>query len=328
MFGSADRAFVMMVCLGLMAVEPVYAWGWFTHEGTDTGALDGYGMPGVVEGNRHEFLMASSMPDMAFLGHRGEWGGYLHDMRFAEILLELAETDEEKAMAYGVGSHIVADGIGHPGYVHLKDDGGNGGAIHGLTELCVDIIVSHDDGISDLELFCDSRLVSRASEVYAERYGIIDPPLSEDDVDTMASRFSAAMKVEKMTTRIIPGPAVNAMKLHYGDYRPVYEECVGAVDRWVSDPDLTTRSLRQPEGVDEDRWSFWAEVGDTMESTRGLGTDDAEGFRRALRPVLEEYMENPGAREEDRALSTFLNDVIYENMPFEESVRDAYGVDV
>ena len=138
--------------------------------------VERYDLPDILEEYSYEFIMGSSIPDTTLMGHRGEWSDYLHDIEFAEILLEIAENDAEMVVAYGVGSHIIADNIGHPRYVYLKDDGGESGPIHTWTEYCVDVLVFYDNNITDIEIVCDTSLISRASEIYAEGTGYLKLP--------------------------------------------------------------------------------------------------------------------------------------------------------
>ena len=158
-------AFGVLICVGLVLAQPVSAWGWFTHAGIDTNVVERYDLPDILEEYSYEFIMGSSIPDTTLMGHRGEWSDYLHDIEFAEILLEIAENDAEMVVAYGVGSHIIADNIGHPRYVHLKDDGGESGPIHTWTEYCVDVLVFYDNNITDIEIVCDTSLISRFTPV-------------------------------------------------------------------------------------------------------------------------------------------------------------------
>jgi len=113
--------------LTIMLVEPIYAWGPYSHLAITFNALERMkGEPtsayAIIMNNLDAFLCGLMFSDVSVVDYYTKFENYraTHNWAFVLKLKELAKTDDELAFVYGVAIHLVQDSIAHNLYIPEK----------------------------------------------------------------------------------------------------------------------------------------------------------------------------------------------------------------
>jgi len=125
--------------LVILMPDKSFAWGPGVHIGVSLSVLDR--LPDYLRlllmGNINEFLYGSLAPDFILGKTLSEEKKHSHNWSVAFKILDNAETDREKAFAYGYISHLAADAVAHGMLVNSMDKRFKG-ARHAYLEIVAD----------------------------------------------------------------------------------------------------------------------------------------------------------------------------------------------
>jgi len=182
-------AVVALLCAGLFAA-PAAAFGPATHSTASYHAARFMGGPDCLF--LHAFRGGSNQPDMFTLG--GYSYSFSHDIELAEIMLELAETDEQRALAFGYAAHIREDSAGHGHCIPSTQPE------HTAAELSIDIQLFNSPdpdesaAAQEASLAWDAQLIHDAILLYNDRHpGDPFPELTVEEIDRMGNLLQTVL---------------------------------------------------------------------------------------------------------------------------------------
>ena len=173
--------------LVMLPASSAFGFGGVTHYTVAHHTAQALGEPDPIL--LEAFLGAALQPDL-LNGPAYPWQMH-HAGELAEIMLELAETPTQAALAYGYACHVMADEAGHG---HCIPDG----IEHQLVEMSIDILLVHSpDPVEsavarETVLACDRQLLHDALSLRNERLGHPFPEVSLQQVEVMAAAFEGA----------------------------------------------------------------------------------------------------------------------------------------
>lgn len=111
---------LILLCF-LLTISPAYAWGEATHECIVNQALSNPALANspiaqLIKSNRGCFDSGFASTDMTIIYYYTNGGqNYLatHTWAYSDKMMSLASNDCEKAFAYGIEAHLIADSISH-----------------------------------------------------------------------------------------------------------------------------------------------------------------------------------------------------------------------
>ncbi len=120
-----------------------FAWGPGVHIGVSLSLVDQ--LPGylkiLIMGNINEYLYGSLAPDFIIGKTLSEFSGHSHNWDVGFKILEMADSDNKKAFAYGYLAHLSQDAVAH-GILANGMDGKFKNAKHMILELVADNMYS------------------------------------------------------------------------------------------------------------------------------------------------------------------------------------------
>lgn len=109
-----------ILILSLFCLSMVSAWGPHTHNALSSSIFNSQNDIGKLcsesELNKAAYLLGAQVPDMTVIYYYAEGGKEYrisHNWNFQQEVMAQALTDDEICLAYGIASHLVADGISH-----------------------------------------------------------------------------------------------------------------------------------------------------------------------------------------------------------------------
>ena len=223
-------ATVAVFCLALMSGN-ASGFGPSTHSSASYHAAQWLGGPDFLQ--LSAFRGGSNQPDMFTLG--GYSYSFSHNIELAEIMLEIAQTDEQKALAYGYAAHIREDSAGHGHCIP------SGQPAHTAAEISLDILLfnSPDPGEStaavEANVSWDAQLLQEAIAIYNERHGDVFPALSVEEIDNLGNLLHTVLD-EKRLLYADPGWIDFAGKTAPECWwEECYNDAVARTVTWISD---------------------------------------------------------------------------------------------
>jgi hypothetical protein len=189
---NASSWLVTGFIVALLLPSPAGAFGPATHSTAAYHAAQFLGGPDPVL--LDAFQGGANQPDMFTLG--GYPWGLSHALELAEIMLDLAETDLQRALAYGFACHIRTDSAGHH---HCIPDGTPD---HTEAEIAMDVLLYHspDPGEQAAALGStvswDAELLHDAIVIYNDRHGHPYPDISVQEIDNMGNLHRAILETK------------------------------------------------------------------------------------------------------------------------------------
>lgn len=241
---------VVTTCLVIWMTLPAsvaFGWGNHTHPAIGYAATASAGL----------YPNANNGPDLCLLMQDA---GFAHgDVAFANIMVEIATQistpalrERLLALAYGWGSHMMADRSAHQDMLAGFTD-----VEHGMAELGIDWWLLHN-GSSDEQRYTgragvawSSWLVNRASEVYLQRYqkGRV---LRFAEIDRAGERFANLIAAE-MVVMLLPNfydqatafsDKTSGLLSDPAAWRVYYAEAVLGIQQWLAAPANITMVTR------------------------------------------------------------------------------------
>ena len=136
---------LILMALPLLLSTTAVAWGPAVHSHITDELLDNPGngeillMCAATQDNRAAFLAGAMIPDITvvyYFEKGGETYRATHNWNFFQEVYGQAVTDNEKAFAYGIASHLIADSVAHQSVVPdtIKRTGVPNWLVHPLIE--------------------------------------------------------------------------------------------------------------------------------------------------------------------------------------------------
>jgi len=180
---TRNLLFVSLFIIGLLAFSSTAsAWGphthtWLTEQLFERGNSEIIREVNQTEICRDAFLAGSMLPDITVAYYFSGGGAKYratHNWNFQEQLMSQAKTPDERALAYGVASHLVADSVSHTMCIpeRIKAYKMPNWLIHPLTEKKYDSLLALDNpGLKDRSKhMLDAILPSIDKHGKADRY--------------------------------------------------------------------------------------------------------------------------------------------------------------
>jgi hypothetical protein len=187
--------FMLMIgFLSLFHAQTSHAFGPVTHYALSYHISRYLGAPALF---LPEYLGGSNTPDVLALYPND----LSHNLEIAEIMLELATTEEQVALAYGYATHILADGVGYGSCLPSWDPEGQIPQI--LPIFSIDYLLYHSEDPGEAQaaqettVGCDIQLLADAISEFNDRYGNPYENIPADTIQFYYVATSVIIEVEK-----------------------------------------------------------------------------------------------------------------------------------
>ena len=144
-----------------------------------------------------EFFAGSNGPDVLTLYPHSQ----SHNLEVAEIMLELAATEEQVALAYGYGAHVLEDLAGHGTCLPCCEPEDEIPQV--IAEFSIDFLLYHSDDPGESQtghettVLCDAQLLSDAVALYNDRHGHPYEDIPPETIQFYCNAYSIIMGGEK-----------------------------------------------------------------------------------------------------------------------------------
>jgi len=185
--------FVVLLSVALLS-GPAAGFGPSTHCTASYHALQALGGPDLLY--LPAFIAGSNQPDMFALGDYSY--ALSHNIELAEIMLEIAQTDEQRALAYGYAAHIREDSAGHGHCIPSEQPA------HAAVEISLDILLfnSPDPAESTVAMEAgvawDAPLLHEAIAIYNDRHGDPYPDVPVEEIDRMGDLLRVVLDEKRL----------------------------------------------------------------------------------------------------------------------------------
>ena len=193
-----SRKAALVVFVGLLAALPAgeaLSFGPVSHSTMSYHASQYLGAPPALL--LQAFIAGSNGPDALSLYPHN----LSHNLEVAEIMLELAETEAQAALAYGYGAHILEDLAGHGTCLPCCEPEDEIPQV--IAEFSVDYHFYHSDDPGESQtghettVLCDAQLLSDAVALYNDRHGHPFADIAPELIEFYCDGYALVIEAEK-----------------------------------------------------------------------------------------------------------------------------------
>jgi len=213
-----------LMLIGIL-IQPVAAWGGITHLAITTELTE---VPSQVTNYTKYSIGGAEGPDMFdFLSGKEYYSSLAHTCKTADLprkMLNLSDTDQKKAYAYGWFSHYASDIKGHTGYINNYQNK------HVEVELGVDANIVDKYPDLTLTFYVPYGLVRTA---YKNTYPNVQPP----GLLTIISATTVQQIVFYIEKELILEGAFDVLKKKYNGFDTAYQASINYSKDAINNPE-------------------------------------------------------------------------------------------